>query len=138
MEKTIASGSSAPNLEEGNLHYRSTARRRKLSEEGDHTFLSSIRDNDADNDWDDLNDVDLHDYGDPDDGHFDDMLYEHAIDPDDPVLTGAHKQWQEDYEDVERQMVREMSYKQRRKQLSRVKIEYNISCMLPTALISVS
>ena len=103
--------------------------RKRLRSSGDeHTFFSSIRDTDADNNWDDLNDVDLQEYETGNGEEFDDMLYEQVIDPDDPIMTGVHKQWQEDYEDVERQMVREMSYKQRRKHLSRIKIEYNISC----------
>lgn len=121
--------SSSAGLEAGNIRQRGP-RRRIDSSSDEHTFFSSIRDNDDDNNWDDLNEVDLRDYGETSDGKFDDMLYEQVVDPDDPAVTGAHKQWQEDYEDVERQMIREMSYKQRRKQLSRIKIEYNISCML--------
>ena len=111
------------------LRRRETVRKRLNSADEEHTFFSHIRDTDADNDWDDLDEVDLHQDEDGN-GQFNDMLYEQVVEPDDPAITGAHKQWQEDYEDVEKQMVREMSYKQRRKALSRIKIEYNISCKL--------
>ena len=119
----------------GGIHHR-VGRRRLDSAADEHTFFSSIRDNDEDNNWDDLDEVDLEE--DVDGQEFDDMLYEQVVDPDDPVVTGTRKQWQEDYEDVEKQMFREMSYKQRRKQLSRIKIEYNISCALFIHTFSVS
>lgn len=122
---TESSKTTAVDLEAGDARYR---RRRVSSAPEDHGFFSSIRDTDADNNWDDLDDVDLHENEDAHGGEFDDELYEQVVEPDDPAVTGAHKQFQEDYEDIEKQMVREMSYKQRRKALSRIKIEYNISC----------
>ena len=115
-------------IEAEGIRNRHPSRRRLDSEQ--HNFFTSLRDNDADNNWDDLDDVDLQENIDEHGGHFDDDLYEQVVEPDDPAVTGAHKEFQEDYEDVERQMVREMSYKQRRKALSRIKIEYNISCKL--------
>lgn len=112
------------------IRHRPRRKRRLDSADEQHNIFTAIRDNDADNDWSDIDQIDLHENEDGHDGHFDDELYEQVQEPDDPAVTGAHRDFQEDYDDVEKQMVREMSYKQRRKALSRIKIEYNISSIV--------
>lgn len=114
--------------EEEATRHRRQPRKRIDGADEQHNIFTAIRDNDQDNNWDDIDQVDLHENEEEHGGHFDDELYEQVVEPEDPAVTGAHREFQEDYEDVERQMVREMTYKQRRKALSRIKIEYNISC----------
>ena len=90
-------------------------------------FFASLRDLDADNDWDDVYEEVL-----PGEltqkGTIADNLYEQVLDPDDPLVTGRHKECLEDPEDFEQEMWRQMSYKKRRKERARIRIEYNISC----------
>lgn len=51
-----------------------------------------------------------------------------GLDPDDPLVTGARARYLEDTEDVEKNALRQMDYKARRKHLMRVKIEFNVTC----------
>lgn len=51
-----------------------------------------------------------------------------VYDPDDPRVTGIKAEFLDDPEDVEKNLLRQMNYKQRRKHLMRVKIEFNVSC----------
>ncbi|KAF7789738.1 hypothetical protein EIP86_000684 [Pleurotus ostreatoroseus] len=52
------------------------------------------------------------------------------LDPDDPIITGARKKCLEDSEDVEKNARRLMSYKDRRKQQERIRIEFNVSSVM--------
>ncbi|KAH9947233.1 DUF1212-domain-containing protein [Amylocystis lapponica] len=56
--------------------------------------------------------------------------YSQVLDPDDPRVTGAHIKNLDDPEDIEKQCLRQMSYKQRRKVRQRIKIEFNITSVL--------
>ena len=51
-----------------------------------------------------------------------------VMDPDDPKVTGKRKADLDDPEDVERAVMKQMSYKARRKLRSRIRIEFNITC----------
>lgn len=52
-----------------------------------------------------------------------------VIDPDDPTLTGERKQSLQDVpSDIERNILRDMSYRERRKEAQRMKIQYNVTC----------
>ena len=104
---------------------RSSAENRTTEERG---YFASLRDLDADNNWDDLDD-DVSTTG-PPLGALTDSLYEQVLDPDDPLVTGKHKECLEDPEDAEEDVWRQMSYRKRRKERARIRIEYNISCML--------
>ncbi|EMD40684.1 hypothetical protein CERSUDRAFT_44225 [Gelatoporia subvermispora B] len=53
-----------------------------------------------------------------------------ALDPDDPIITGERKQNLDDAEDIEKQRMRQMSYKERRKMQQRIKIEFNITSVV--------
>ena len=53
---------------------------------------------------------------------------EQVLDPDDPLLTGVHKESQEDPEDLEKNALRAMNYKDRRKEQEKIRIEFNVSC----------
>ncbi|KAK0490848.1 DUF1212-domain-containing protein [Armillaria novae-zelandiae] len=55
---------------------------------------------------------------------------EMGLDPDDPRVTGAHANHLEDQEDIEKNMLRQMDYRSRRKHLMRVKIEFNVTSMV--------
>jgi hypothetical protein len=50
-------------------------------------------------------------------------------DPDDPKITGFRKRELDDQEDLEKNALRQMDYKARRKERQRIKIEFNICCM---------
>ena len=50
------------------------------------------------------------------------------LDPDDPRVTGIEAKCLEDAEDVEKNMLRQMDYRARRKHLRRIRIEFNVSC----------
>ena len=50
------------------------------------------------------------------------------LDPDDPRVTGVQREYLEDREDVEKNMLRQMDYKARRKMRQRIRIEFNITC----------
>ncbi|KAJ3480877.1 hypothetical protein NLI96_g1367 [Meripilus lineatus] len=52
------------------------------------------------------------------------------LDPDDPRITGIVKEHLEDREDVEKSVMRHMSYRSRRKYRARLKIEFNITSVL--------
>ena len=52
------------------------------------------------------------------------------LDPDDPHVTGIAKKCLDDPEDLEKNTLRQMDYKARRKERQRIKIEFNICCML--------
>lgn len=64
-------------------------------------------------------------------GLVDSLAYdeEQILEPDDPLVTGIHKNHLEDEEDIEKNARRLMSYKERRKQLEKIRIEFNVSCM---------
>jgi hypothetical protein len=53
------------------------------------------------------------------------------LDPDDPRVTGIRAKYLEDPEDIERDTLRKMDYRTRRKHRRRVKIEFNVSCICP-------
>ncbi|KAG6830839.1 hypothetical protein H0H92_014491 [Tricholoma furcatifolium] len=53
-----------------------------------------------------------------------------VLDPDDPRLTGVQAKYLEDPEDIEKNALRQMDYKTRRKHLTRIKIEFNVSSMI--------
>lgn len=114
--------------ERGYIRHRSQRKRRAPSEEPG--LFSSLAENDGDNNWDDLDDVELEVDDEREGAQFDDDLYEQAVEPDDPKVTGKKKVWMEDYEEVEDQALREMSYHQRRKELSKIKIVYHQSSVL--------
>lgn len=118
----------ADDAERGNIRRRPQGKRRAPSEE--RGIFTSLADNDGDNNWDDVDNVDLEIDDARDGAEFDDELYEQAVEPDDPIVTGKKKVWMEDYEDVEDQALREMSYHQRRKELSKVRIIYHQSSVL--------
>ena len=61
----------------------------------------------------------------------DDSSYTQVIDPDDPKVTGRRKKELDDPEDIERAVMKQMSYKARRKLRSRIRIEFNITCTPP-------
>lgn len=113
-------------MESGNS--RNLRNRQPSTPSEERGFFASLRDLDADNDWDDLDDEKL-----PAEmtksGTIFDNLYEQVLDPDDPLVTGKHMECLEDPEDFEQEMWRQMSYKKRRKERARIRIEYNISCM---------
>ncbi|KAG6854853.1 hypothetical protein C0991_012043 [Blastosporella zonata] len=50
------------------------------------------------------------------------------LDPDDPRVTGMKAKYLEDPEDIEKNALRQMDYKSRRKHLTRIKIEFNVTC----------
>jgi uncharacterized membrane protein YjjP (DUF1212 family) len=52
------------------------------------------------------------------------------LDPDDPRVTGLHKEFLEDPEERKREAMRLMDYRQRRKERAKVKIEFNITSVL--------
>lgn len=52
------------------------------------------------------------------------------LDPDDPRVTGMHKEFLEDPEERKREAMRMMDYRQRRKERAKVKIEFNITSVL--------
>ncbi|KAI0346116.1 DUF1212-domain-containing protein [Trametopsis cervina] len=90
--------------------------------------LSHFVGNDADNDWDNLDEQQPQE-GDDDFEQGDD-LYDQVIDEDDPRITHEHKEYLEDYEDLEAMMRRQMNYKERRKVARAVKIQYNVSSIV--------
>ncbi|PIL37204.1 hypothetical protein GSI_00897 [Ganoderma sinense ZZ0214-1] len=53
-----------------------------------------------------------------------------VLDPDDPTITGERRMELDDPEDIERAVMKQMSYKARRKHQQRVRIEFNISSVL--------
>ncbi|KZT12765.1 DUF1212-domain-containing protein [Laetiporus sulphureus 93-53] len=53
-----------------------------------------------------------------------------GLDPDDPIITGMARNVLDDTGELEKAYLRSMSYKQRRKYLSRVKIEFNVTSMI--------
>ncbi|KAF5387984.1 hypothetical protein D9615_000529 [Tricholomella constricta] len=52
------------------------------------------------------------------------------LDPDDPRVTGIEAKYLEDPEDVEKNALRQMDYRARRKHLTRIKIEFNVTSMI--------
>ncbi len=58
-----------------------------------------------------------------------------GLDPDDPRVTGARANHLEDQEDIEKNMLRQMDYRSRRKHLMRVKIEFNVTCVYSTFIL---
>lgn len=50
------------------------------------------------------------------------------LDPDDPRVTGVEKEYLEDQEDVEKNALRQMDYRSRRKHLQRIRIQFNVTC----------
>lgn len=51
-----------------------------------------------------------------------------VIDPDDPILTGERKHFEDNPNDIEKNVLRDMSYRERRKEKQRMRIQYNVSC----------
>ncbi|KIY74124.1 DUF1212-domain-containing protein [Cylindrobasidium torrendii FP15055 ss-10] len=51
------------------------------------------------------------------------------MDPDDPRVTGVRAEYLDDQGDLEKNALKTMDYKQRRKHLMRVKIEFNVTSM---------
>lgn len=51
------------------------------------------------------------------------------LDPDDPRVTGVEAKHLEDSEDIEKNVLRQMDYRARRKHLMRIKIEFNVTCV---------
>ncbi|KAF9055520.1 DUF1212-domain-containing protein [Hymenopellis radicata] len=52
-----------------------------------------------------------------------------VLDPDDPLVTGNRARYLDDPEDIEKNALRQMDYRSRRKHLMRVKIEFNVTSM---------
>lgn len=52
------------------------------------------------------------------------------LDPDDPRVTGVKAKQLEDQDDLEKNALRQMDYRTRRKHLQRVRIEFNVSSMI--------
>ncbi|KAI0796615.1 hypothetical protein C8Q75DRAFT_802303 [Abortiporus biennis] len=52
------------------------------------------------------------------------------LDPDDPLITGERKKAVPDQEDIEKNVLRGMNYRQRRKEKSRMRVEYNVTSVL--------
>ncbi|KAI0788559.1 DUF1212-domain-containing protein [Abortiporus biennis] len=52
------------------------------------------------------------------------------VDPDDPAVTGIRKRSLDDAEEAEKNIARQMSYKARRKERQRMRIEFNITSVL--------
>lgn len=50
------------------------------------------------------------------------------LDPDDPRVTGKEAGQVDDQEDLEKNVLRQMDYRTRRKHIQRIRIEFNISC----------
>jgi hypothetical protein len=50
------------------------------------------------------------------------------FEPDDPRITGIHARQVDDQEDLEKNTLRQMDYKARRKHIQRIRIQFNISC----------
>ena len=53
-----------------------------------------------------------------------------VLDPDDPRVTGARATQLDDQEDLEKNALRQMDYRARRKHIQRIRIEFNVSCKL--------
>ena len=51
-----------------------------------------------------------------------------ALDPDDPRVTGMTATQLDDQEDLEKNALRQMDYRARRKHIQRIRIEFNVSC----------
>jgi len=54
--------------------------------------------------------------------------YSEVLDPDDPRVTNITKRCLDDYEDERRNALRQMDYRQRRKEQQKIRIEFNVSC----------
>lgn len=54
---------------------------------------------------------------------------EQLLDQDDPLLTGVKKKCLDDMDDIDQNARRQLSYKERREEQQRVRIEFNICCM---------
>lgn len=54
--------------------------------------------------------------------------YSEVLDPDDPRVTSITKRCLDDYEDEKRNALRQMDYRQRRKEQQRIRIEFNVTC----------
>lgn len=50
------------------------------------------------------------------------------LDRDDPIVTGAKKRNLEDLDDIEKNARRQQTYKERRKERQRIRVEYNLCC----------
>ncbi|KAF8812572.1 DUF1212-domain-containing protein [Phlegmacium glaucopus] len=53
-----------------------------------------------------------------------------VLDPDDPRLTGVKATQFDDQEDLEKNALRQMDYRARRKHIQRIRIEFNVSSMM--------
>ncbi|KAF9464418.1 DUF1212-domain-containing protein [Collybia nuda] len=52
------------------------------------------------------------------------------LDPDDPRITGVEARYLDDPEDIEKNVLRQMDYRARRKHINRIRIEFNVSSMI--------
>ncbi|KAF9226595.1 DUF1212-domain-containing protein [Gyrodon lividus] len=52
------------------------------------------------------------------------------LDPDDPRMTGVTKRCLDDYDDEKRNALRQMDYRQRRKERQKIRIEFNVTSIL--------
>ncbi|THH02795.1 hypothetical protein EW026_g111 [Hermanssonia centrifuga] len=113
---------------EAGLAKESSTTKRPSSPSEERGFFSSLCD--ADNDWNDMEEEA------PDEDPaitkrgLDDTLYEQVLDPDDPIVTGKHKESEPDRDETERDVWRQMSYRQRRKERMKMKVEYNVSSVV--------
>jgi hypothetical protein len=58
------------------------------------------------------------------------------LDPDDPRMTGITKRCLDDYDDERRNALREMDYRQRRKERQKIRIEFNVTCEFCSLVLS--
>jgi hypothetical protein len=50
------------------------------------------------------------------------------FEPDDPRITGIHAKQLDDQQDLEKNTLRQMDYRARRKHIQRIRIQFNVSC----------
>ena len=56
------------------------------------------------------------------------------LDPDDPRVTGQRAEQVDDKGDLEKNVLRQMDYRSRRKHIQRIRIEFNVSCKISVIL----
>ncbi|KAF4619482.1 hypothetical protein D9613_005344 [Agrocybe pediades] len=56
------------------------------------------------------------------------------LEPDDPRITGKSAKQLDDQEDLEKNTLRQMDYKARRKHIQRIRIQFNVSCVQSLAM----
>ncbi|KAH8106158.1 DUF1212-domain-containing protein [Cristinia sonorae] len=55
---------------------------------------------------------------------------EECFDPDDPTITGERKEFLEEPDDLEKSILRKLTYRERRKERQRIRIEFNITSVV--------